>query len=192
LYLNLRGRDPEGVVESGEQAQHLLTEIKERLRHISDPSTGRPVQVRLYHKEKVYSGPFIREAPDLVVTMDDHRTEVMAELGFENLFNLNPVRSGTHTAEGILIAKGPGIPAGRQLGAGLMDVAPTVLHLSGVPVPDEADGQVLLDLFEENAEPRLRPVVTEPVELVGEEEMVYTEVELRQVEKQLRDLGYLE
>ncbi|HEY63970.1 MAG TPA: hypothetical protein G4O02_05310, partial [Caldilineae bacterium] len=135
LYLNLQGRDPEGVVQPGEEAECLLTEIEEGLRHIPDPATGRPVPVRLFRKEEIYNGPFLQDAPDLIVVMDNYQTEVMAELGFGDLFNPNPIRSGTHTPEGLFIAWGPGIPAGKQMDAGLMDIAPTVLHLLGVPVP---------------------------------------------------------
>jgi len=75
--------------------------------------------------------------------------------------------------------------------AGLMDIAPTVLHLAGAPVPEEADGRVLLDLFEEGSEPRRRSIQREPAELAQEAGEAYTEEELAQVEKQLRDLGYL-
>ena len=75
--------------------------------------------------------------------------------------------------------------------AGLMDIAPTVLHLLGVPVPEEADGRVLLDLFCEDAEPRRRPVARETAlggRSVGQ---AYTDEEMEQIEKQLRVLGYL-
>ncbi|MFQ6057993.1 MAG: alkaline phosphatase family protein [Anaerolineae bacterium] len=191
LYLNLRGRDPEGVVEPGDEAERLLTEIEEGLRHIPDPKTEEPVSVQLDRKERIYNGPFLQEAPDLIVAMDDYRTEVMAELGFRDLFDPDPIRSGTHTPEGLLIAKGPGIPAHQRLDAGLMDIAPTVLHLAGVPVPKEADGQVLLDLFEEDAEPRRRSVVRELAGIGEGAGEAYTAEELAQVKKQLQDLGYL-
>lgn len=191
LYLNLQGRDPEGVVQPGEEAECLLTEIEEGLRHIPDPATGRPVPVRLFRKEEIYNGPFLQDAPDLIVVMDNYQTEVMAELGFGDLFNPNPIRSGTHTPEGLFIAWGPGIPAGKQMDAGLMDIAPTVLHLLGVPVPEEADGRVLLDLFSDNAEPGRRPVAREAA-LGGQiVEQAYTDEEMEQIERQLRDLGYL-
>lgn len=191
LYLNLRGRDPQGIVESGAEAARLLAEIEGKLRRIPDPETGEPVPVTLYRKEEIYTGPFLLEAPELFVVMDDYTTEVMDELGSGTLFAPTDYRNGFHTLEGLFMAKGPAIPAGRSLDAGLMDIAPTVLHLMGVPVPEEADGRVLLDLFKEEAEPRRRPVVQESAGIgqgVGEP---YTAEELAQVEQQLRDLGYL-
>jgi predicted AlkP superfamily phosphohydrolase/phosphomutase len=193
LYLNLRGRDPKGSVEPGEEASRLLDEIVDGLLRLPEPDSGEPVPTMVLRKEEIYCGPFLSDAPDLVLAMDDHRTEVMAEIGSGCLFNLNPVRSGTHTPEGLFIAKGPGIVAGRVHGAGLMDIAPTVLHLMGVPVPEETDGQVLLGIYEETAEPRRRTVVEESSEVKRPREagVAYTEEEAEQVERQLRGMGYL-
>jgi arylsulfatase A-like enzyme len=74
-----------------------------------------------------------------------------------------------------------------------MDIAPTVAHMMGVPIPQETDGQVLLSLFEESAEPSRRPVVEESLGAKGQTEkgVAYTEEETEQVESQLRGMGYL-
>ena len=45
----------------------------------------------------------------------------------------------------VTIRATPGLPSGRRDGTGLVDLAPTVLHHFGVPVPLELDGQSLLD-----------------------------------------------
>ena len=68
--------------------------------------------------------------------------------------------TGDHRMEGILIAAGPAFRAGaspRQ--ADLLDIAPTVLHLLGVPVPDDMDGRVLTELLE----PSLARAALEPM-----------------------------
>jgi predicted AlkP superfamily phosphohydrolase/phosphomutase len=192
LYLNLKGRDPEGTVEPGSEAEALLEEIILGLRNIPDPETGEPVSVTIHRKGDVYSGPFLQDAPEFIVAMDGYTTEVMAELGSKSSFAPSGFRSGTHTPEGLFIAKGPGIPAGGRMDCGLMDVAPTVLHLMGVPVPEEADGKVLLELFEDGTTARERAVEREPAGIgPAGEAGAYSAEELAQVEKQLRDLGYL-
>lgn len=191
LYLNLRGRDPEGIVEPGVEAESLLEEIIAGLQGIRDPETGQPVPVKLWRKEEIYQGPFLRDAPELIVAMDDYTTEVMAELGSGTLFAPSDFRSGTHTLEGVFIARGPGIHAGKRMDAGLMDIAPTVVHLMGAPVPEEADGKVLLDLFEPEAELRWRGVAYRPVGIEAEAGEAYSAEEQALIEKQLRDLGYL-
>lgn len=194
LYLNLRDRDPQGIVMPGPEADSLLAEITERLRQIPDPITGQPIPVCLHRKEDIYSGPFLAEAPELLVAMDDYTTEVMAELGSASLFAPNRARNGTHTMDGVFIARGPGITPGKTVDAHLLDIAPTAVHLTGLPIPAETDGNVLLQLFHENAPPsqrtiRLQPSrVSELADTMGEQ---LTAEEQAQVEQQLRDLGYL-
>jgi len=191
LYLNLRGRDPQGIVEPGAEAQALLEEIIAGLQNIPDPETDQPVPVTVHRKEEVYSGPFLKDAPELIVAMDNYTTEVMAELGSGALFVPSDFRSGTHTLEGLFIAKGPGIPAGGRMDARLIDIAPTVEYLTGAPVPEEADGRVLLDLMERDPALRQRPVRYQPAGIDIARGEVYPEEEQALIEKQLRDLGYL-
>ncbi|HLF91285.1 MAG TPA: alkaline phosphatase family protein [Anaerolineales bacterium] len=192
LYLNLKGRDPEGTVEPGSEADDLLDEISVALQRIPDPRTGELIPVSLHRKEDVYTGPFLADAPELFVAMDGYATEVMAETGSGQLWVSNPARNGTHTLEGLLIARGPDIPAGKQLHAGLMDIAPTTVHLAGLPVLEEMDGQVLLSLFAKDSRTHRRPIEKIPVGLVQQEAgIAYSEDEAFQVENRLRDLGYL-
>jgi arylsulfatase A-like enzyme len=62
----------------------------------------------------------------------------------------DPKISGTHRMHGVLLAKGPWCRQGVSLaGATLLDLAPTILHLAGCPVPDDMDGRVLTELFDE-------------------------------------------
>ncbi len=191
LYLNLRGRDPQGIVEPGSAAQALLDEIERELSRLQDPHTGQPITVQLRCKEDVYSGPFLKDAPEMIVDMDDYQTEVMAELEIGRLVNARPLRSGNHTLEGTLIAKGPGIPAGQTRHAGLIDIAPTILHLLNVPVPQDMDGRVQQKLFAPEFDAARRAVVRDTAVFTPDASQTLSEEEQAQVEKQLRDLGYL-
>lgn len=191
LYLNLKGRDPEGGVQPGPEADALLAEIAGALRQIPDPGTGEPVPVELFRKQDVYAGPYLAAAPEMLVVMDGYATEVMAEMGRGRLWVEPSPRRGTHTREGVLIARGPGIPPGSRFDAGLMDVIPTILHMLGLPIPDELDGVPLLELFSDDASPRNRPVEKLHARWDSPESSAFTDDEARQVEKRLRDLGYL-
>lgn len=192
LYLNLMGRDPAGIVQPGVSAITLLDEIEQKLHRIPDPRTGQPIPVRTYRKEAIYNGPFLADAPDMLIDMDDYKTEVMAEIGSGGLFAPAGARNGTHTNEGSIIAKGPAIAQQTNFDAGLMDIAPTVLHLANVPIPSETDGQALLDLFSPGSEPaqRLPQYVPLGLDDTGDRHD-YTADEMAQVEQQLRDLGYM-
>ena len=191
LYLHLRGRDPEGIVAPGQEAESLLNEIVAGLQLLRHPDTNTPISLRVWRKEEIYSGPYLNDAPECIIAMDDYQTDVMAELGFGTLFDLTPVRSANHTPDGLFIARGPDIPARKQIDAELMDIAPTVVHLLGHPVPEGTDGHPLLNLFAETSQERQRSVVFAHGDLFSEEEEAYTEEEQAQIEQQLRDLGYL-
>ena len=63
---------------------------------------------------------------------------------------VNPERRpGGHGSEGFVVMSGPGVAAGRPFdGARLLDLAPTLLHLMDVPVPNDFDGRVLHEVLE--------------------------------------------
>jgi hypothetical protein len=61
--------------------------------------------------------------------------------------------SGTHAdaPDGFLLAVGDGIRAGARVdNATVMDVAPTILYLAGLPVGRDMEGRVLTEIFEDD------------------------------------------
>ncbi|MGD2158282.1 MAG: alkaline phosphatase family protein [Anaerolineales bacterium] len=192
LYLNLKGRDPMGFVDPGTEANKVQLDIIDRLKRVIDPETNKSIKLKIYPKSDLYRGPFIQDAPDLILEMDDFSTEVMAELSNTSLFIPNIDRSGTHTLEGIFIASGPGIRNIKDFRASLMDIAPTVVHMMGGIIPIESDGRVLLDIFNDKSEVHQRDIQKQKI---GLSEMAVSTVlnpeEQEQVEKQLQDLGYM-
>jgi predicted AlkP superfamily phosphohydrolase/phosphomutase len=65
LYLNVSGREGQGIVAANE-LEGMLTSIKEKLLDWKDDN-GNPVVQNVRLKHEVYSGPYIRFGPDLVV-----------------------------------------------------------------------------------------------------------------------------
>ena len=102
--------------------------------------------------------------------------------------------TGRHTLAGILIAVGPPFtPGEKQEGARLMDLAPTILYLSGLPVPMEMDGEPLMGWLRPSYH-REHPVeweMSQGVERAKEAEATYDQREAAAVEARLRDLGYI-
>ena len=92
---------------------------------------------------------------------------------------------------GVLLAYGEGIRAGTISSAQAQDVAPTLLHLCGLPVPGYGDGRVLTEVFEEEESMR-RPVeVDEDARLGGGEGEELADSDQETVAEHLRGLGYL-
>lgn len=67
LYVNLRGREAQGIVGEGEEYEQLLDEIEAKLLEYRDPDTGEPVVKRVYRASEVYHGPRVKDAPDIIV-----------------------------------------------------------------------------------------------------------------------------
>ncbi len=149
LYLNLRGRESDGIVSPGEAAS-LVEEIASRLERCLDPVTGARPVLKAYRTRTCYAGPARDEGPDVIVGYNrGYRASWQTALGKvpRNLIETNDKKwSGDHCmAPGIL----PGmLLANRRLhgteGADLRDVTATLLAAFGIPTPPEMDGRPLV------------------------------------------------
>ena len=159
IFLNLKGRQPNGCVAVGD-ARRLLEELKAGLAAIPHPKTGEPLVEHVYESEELYHGPHAGLAPDLTVVLTDWRYRTIGLHDFTTNRVITPAfgPTGDHRLEGILIASGPAFRSGAApQAAALLDIAPTVLHLLGVTVPDDLDGRILAELLEPGASTRISP-----------------------------------
>ncbi|MBN1955569.1 MAG: alkaline phosphatase family protein [Anaerolineae bacterium] len=191
LYVNLKGRDPQGVVAPGREFEATCRQVEGALHALRDPGTGEPVVERVWRKQEIYGDNVLPDVPDLYVQWrGDHYVD-MGGIGFGHGFFSAPIRgrSGGHTMRGIFVAHGPGIKRGQEIeGAQIVDLAPTIMHLMGQPVPSGLDGRVLQEIFADHA---TRPVAYEEVAVEGQEQQAFDRDEEAVVEQRLRDLGYI-
>lgn len=137
LYLNLRGREQEGIVEPGER-EKLLDELSDKLASIRDPKNGEQVISRVYRAEEIYSGPHTEEAPDLIIGYNKgYRASWETVLGSfpKDVLRDNTQKwSGDHLMEAELV---PGIILSnkeiKSENPALYDLAPTILGEFGIP-----------------------------------------------------------
>jgi len=145
IYINLKGREPSGTVSPGQEYESLRAHITTRLYELKDPETGEFVIEKVYKKEEVYSGSHIDTLPDLVFIPKPGYT-TFEEHGFaaNSVITQSKSVSGTHKLNGIFIMKGGGIKKSTTLqDTSIMDLAPTILYLLGLPIPTDMDGKVL-------------------------------------------------
>jgi predicted AlkP superfamily phosphohydrolase/phosphomutase len=150
IRLNLRGREPFGSVEPGAEAEQMLEEIRHELLELVDPKTGKPVVARVVTADEAFGPDHHPDVPDLMVVFRTDGGQITAAqservgLLSAGLYDPRIPRSGDHTVQSRLWAVGPGIAAGARLPNGnVLDLAPTVLELLGVPVPGDLDGRPL-------------------------------------------------
>lgn len=146
LYLNLRGRECYGSVSSPAEAGLLKTEICRKLLAIRDPTTGLPPISRVDKAQDVYTGPYVGDAPDLVVGYNRrYRAGWGTVLGEFTDQVIEPNRepwSGDHCIDHTLV---PGVLlSNKQIALqspSLRDIAPTILAEFGIARPKEMEGQ---------------------------------------------------
>lgn len=111
-----------------------------------------------------------------------------------NVVDSFPVPKSCHEPEGILIAKGPDIRIeGERPVASIMDLAPTVLHILGLSIPKDMDGEVLQGIFREESEPLTRRVsYAAPVEREESDKVAFSGEQENFILGRLRGLGYLD
>jgi predicted AlkP superfamily phosphohydrolase/phosphomutase len=137
LYLNVRGRERDGIVAPGPESSALLKEIKDRLLAERDPKNNLQVITRIDFASDVYQGPYAQSGPDALVGYNrGYRAGWKTILGgfppdvIED--NLNPW-SGDHCMDYTLV---PGVLlSNRKIEAqnpALTDIAPTILAEFGI------------------------------------------------------------
>jgi len=189
IYINLRGRQPEGIVPP-DQYEQLRDEILQKLRELEDPKTGEKIVTASFKKEEIYSGAFLDEAPDILFGLKDLAYVQVDQLMFGRLFR--PSKGGTHRMNGILVMSGKHVNcAATPDQVSILDIAPTLYYLLGLPVPDDMDGRVLLEMLDpayvrENPV-EVRHIDKEDVRKRGE----LSADEAAELERRLRLLGYI-
>ncbi len=152
IRLNLIGREPHGCIMPGAHADRLVTVLREQLLALTD-EVGRPLVSQVRTAEEAFGRGHHPDLPDLTV---EFRTDIGPLERCQSptvgaierpLWKPEAPRTGDHTVESRLWILGHGVgPHGGGIAkASVLDIAPTVLHLLGVPVPDKLDGIVVPD-----------------------------------------------
>jgi len=190
LYVNLRGREPGGIVSPGWEQEALAAEIRDKLLAVRDPKDGAPVFAEVLPGREVFPDDPHGTRPDLVL-LPRPEYSVYRDLNHRRWIDHYSLTSGTHRPEGVLVVSGEGIRPGRLAReASLVDLAPTILAAAGVPVPDDMDGRVLDELFVEA--PHVTRVAGTSSANSERDEGALTPEEEAEVVERLRALGYME
>jgi len=172
IYLNMKGREAQGVVPPSEY-HSLLDELSEKLKAIPGEK-GQPLDTETFKRVEIHSGPYSKYGPDLFIYFDQCRYNISEMMGYDSIYSYDTGKGsddGGHGRTGFFVMAGPGIPAiGEVKKMTLLDVAPTILSLMGLPVPEDMEGKSLL--------------------LKGQD-AAYSREDEEEVRRRLQGLGYL-
>ena len=150
IRINLKGREPEGLVEPGAEYEALRQEIADALVALENPETGRPAARWVARVEELYEGPRLRDMPDLFVEWD--HTAPITTLCSPRIGRVSQAfaghRTGDHWGNGLLVGRGVGFRSGEVTElVRTQDIGPTVLDFFGVQSPPGCEGRSAMEFL---------------------------------------------
>ena len=152
IRINLRGREPQGIVQPGEEYERLREMLFATAQGLVNPMNGRRAAHAAHKPHQMYAGPCREQMPDVVITWD-LEARVTRDLAGEPCgavhteqgpHELIPYYTGNHKPNAFAAIVGPGVASGRVLeGASILDIAPTILSRLGINAPHHMDGRAL-------------------------------------------------
>ena len=145
VYVNLKGRDPQGIVEPGEEYEAVRDEIIEALYDYVEPETKkRPFSLVLKREDARVLGLHGPRIGDIVYALH-------AQYGGEHGHGLATASFGRGSLEAIILLAGPGIKHGfkHEGMTGLQDVVPTLCYMADIPFPYGCEGAIIYDALED-------------------------------------------
>jgi len=194
IYVNLRGREPEGCVKPGAEYEALCDVIIARLTSLRDKEAKVQVATHIYRREELYTGPYLERAPDVVFDTYDERYVGFGGQEFTANVIMAPSRlfNGCHRQEGMVILTGQPIRSGVRLGEhAIIDLAPSILYLLGYPVPANMDGRVMTEALTNDYLAKHPVRVATSTWKAADEETGFSPLEESVLTERLRGLGYL-
>ncbi|WP_265107828.1 alkaline phosphatase family protein [Halosolutus halophilus] len=185
IYVNDTERFDQGIVHPDE-VESVKHDVAAALSEVTDPETGeRVLDVR--DGDDLF--PTDPDSPDLIAVGRgeyEEKTKVT-----DDPFEPAGSKAASHRSDGIFLAWGPNVDAGVTVeDASVVDVAPTILHGAGRPVPETADGRILEDIFDPET---IGAVTTQRYADTTADGSKESETEdMDGIEDRLRGLGYLE
>lgn len=141
IYINLKGREWAGSIEQGSHYNDVCEKIKEKIRTMSDPDTGKRIVKEVYASREIYRGAFVHRAADLIVIPND---------GFDLKGNLTADELtfkgdlvGMHTYDDAFLYVDGIKLSDRQ--PEIIDLLPTIFGLMKAPTPSIVEGHSLLN-----------------------------------------------
>ena len=181
----------------------LSTRLIEDLKGIMDPESGEPLFSAVYKAEELYDGPAAQEAPDIIIDsynaqwniLSTFRRGARVENVYNNYFVDNSKNFGHHSRDGIFVFQGDAFRNTGHISENkhVTDIPATLLHLHGVPIPEDYEGSVLVDtLSPEFVSENPLSYQAGDAEYDAPVEDMYSPEETEEILDHLRALGYVD
>lgn len=205
IHINLKGRDPLGTVQKGNEYERVRSRILERLGAWKDPDTGAGLVRRAWRREEIYKGAFLDRAPDIILDLNRDGPYAYVCLphrlfpGQEAFRRLDPAEqggtrllsmSGAHRQDGILLFSPSCTGRGSEINgaAAIEDICPSILGFFGLPSDRRMDGRSIAELTRQTD---MLPAVNQRCHTPNRR-VAYTAEEEKTIARRLKNIGYFE
>jgi len=150
IYINTKGREPQGIVAPGTEYLEVVNKIKTKLKHLCKNDN---LDIEIFKPKSKNDPDLLFCIPGVAFDKEINRTHKFVDKKTNQRFLVDipedrPINAD-HRMNGIFIASGPHIREGFKLdNPKIIDIAPTILHILDVPIPKDFDGRVLKEIFE--------------------------------------------
>ena len=144
IFLNVRGREPQGTIEPDDY-ERVRDELKDKLENLRDEK-GNDIRTKAYKPEEIYT-TCNGIPPDLIVHFGDLYWRSVGSVGHGSVYtydNDTGPDDANHAQYGIYIQRDPRSDLGGEIeGINLLDVAPTILKVIDLPIPQDMKGKII-------------------------------------------------
>ncbi|MFX0205063.1 MAG: alkaline phosphatase family protein [Candidatus Hodarchaeota archaeon] len=147
IAVNLRGREPEGCVPQTKYDQ-VRNKIIKKANELEHPKTGEKVLEYVYKGEEIYGKA--TGVPDLILYFKEGYGHPIGFSKSGEIFE-EPERIGDHALNGIICFYGNMVNNTKLQKMKVWDVAPMILQMFGVPIPNYFDGEVRKEVFRDDS-----------------------------------------
>jgi len=195
IFINLKGREPEGIIDGVQEYNEIVDEIIQKLYELKDPDDGQPVVQKAWKGKELYSDGSFEKLPDIIIEYRNgsyYQSDSREPAPGDKLFTYKEKNSAAHKHNTIFGCYGVDIEAKPDLeGVSIVDVVPTILHNMNIPIPDDIDGKVLLDIFREDSDSKSRKIKYTKVDKKDESSGTKKDDEEKIIMERLKKLGYI-
>ena len=136
IYINLKGREPNGCVEPSNDYEQLRDTIISKLTKLKNTATQTNIIDRIHKREEIYHGKYFDRAPDLVIE-PKHGYDLKGAIYNETLLSKG-IFSGMHTYDDAFVYINNNNIIKHPIE--ITDVTVTILTSLDIPVPNGMDG----------------------------------------------------
>ena len=137
---------PDAVSDA--EYEQFRDKLIEELNRLNTRNPDDPIFTRILRREEIYSGPYLSKFPDILLLFAPRW--LGQEIKGDSLFRDIPLGgrpNATHEMNGFFAISGPDIIGDKNIDLDIVDIAPTVYHLLGIPIPKDCDGRIVKEIF---------------------------------------------